>query len=307
VIITSCILSLLCSQQTTAEFAGKIDFDVSDKDVEFRRLRLGVEGHLDETFSYVFSVNNDIEKPDTSLHEILIAFDSEWGAFEVGYFKEPFGLENSHSSHLVNFLERSPATKLAADHSIGFANYFAVDERSHLSWGIYRNSITARFTNLLIGDEGVENFWHIGSSVAVRKSDEIFQGDDILLFDFESLYQHGAFTAQIEAQSLLIDESESSSFTAQMAYMLNGENHGYSMSKARFNAPESGGGTELAVRGTHVDMVEYTPGIAVIDDYAFATTYYLDDSSKLQFEIGYGSDGFSDDETTFALRYHLRW
>ncbi|HIA38895.1 MAG TPA: hypothetical protein EYN86_05245 [Planctomycetes bacterium] len=306
-IIASVFLGLLCCQQNTAEFAGKIDVDVSNEDFDLRRLRLGVEGTLDDGSNYIFSVNNDLDEGESSLHELLISFDHAWGIMEIGYFKEPFGLENSHSSHQVNFLERSSATMLAADHSIGFANYLTLSDDAHLFWGIYRNAITARFTTLLLSDTDEDLFWHIGSSFAVRKSDEFFQGAEILLFDIESLYQRGAFTAQAESQALLIDETESTSFTIQASYMFNGENREYNINRSIFDFPEQGGGVEVAVRATHVDMIEYLPLMDVIDDYAFDVSYYLNESSKLQFEIGRGSDGFSDDSNTFALRYHLHW
>jgi phosphate-selective porin len=306
-IATSAALVLLCCQQNTAEFTGKVDVDVREDDVALRRLRLGVEGEFGEGSNYVFSINNDVENKGSSLHEMMIWFDHPWGITEIGYFKEPFGLENSHSSHEVNFLERSDATLLAADHNIGFANYIEIDDMTHLSWGVYRNSVSARYVNLLVAQEDISNFWHVGASIGGRESDRFFRGDEIMLFDVETLYQDGPFSFQAEAQLLEIDDTESMSITAQASYVLHGEARIYDIAKSKFSFPEEAGDIEVALRATRVDMTEYQPAMSVINDYNFALNYYLDDSSKLQLEVERGSDGLSDEQTTVALRYHFRW
>ncbi|MBC8370217.1 MAG: hypothetical protein H8E25_09460 [Planctomycetes bacterium] len=306
-IIASAFLTLLCCQQNTAAFAGKIDLDIREDDVELRRLRLGVEGELADGSFYVFSLNNDIEEMESSLHEMMIYFDHPWGLIEAGYFKEPFGLENSHSSHEVNFLERSDATMLAGDHNIGVANLFEIDEHTHFSWGLFRNSISARFTDLIVANEDENNFWHVGASFGVRESDKYFQGDEIIMVDVETLFQNGPFSLQAEAQSLEIDDTESTSFTVQAAYVLSGENKIYDIPRAKFNFPKETGDIEAAIRATRVDMSEYNPAMSVINDYNVALNYYLNDSSKIQLEVERGSDGIVDEQTNVALRYHFRW
>ncbi|MBT4465798.1 MAG: hypothetical protein HOD03_03850 [Planctomycetes bacterium] len=306
-IITGLVLSLLICQESSAAFTGKIDLDIREDDVEFRRLRLGVEGTFGDSYGYTLSFNNDIEELATEVHEALIAFDHSWGKIELGYFKEPFGLENSHSSHEVNFLERSDATMLAGDHNIGIANYVAINSATHLSWGVFRNSISARFTDLIVANEDADNFWHVGASAGVRESDRFFQGDEIMMFDVETLYQDGAFSFQAEAQSLEIDNTESTSFTLQAAYVINGGNRIYDTPRAKFLFPATAGDIEAAIRATRVDMSEYNPAMNVINDYNAALNYCLSDSSKLQLEVERGSDGLSDDQTTVALRYHFRW
>ena len=306
-IIAGLVLSLLSCQESSAAFTGKIDFDIREDDVEFRRLRLGVKGANGDSYAYKLILKNDIEELEVDLHEALIAFDHSWGKVELGYFKEPFGLENSHSSHEVNFLERSDATMLAGDHNIGLANYVEINPTTHLSWGVFRNSISARFTDLIIANEDADYFWHVGASVAARESDRLFRGEDIMMFDVETLYQAGAFSFQAEAQSLEIDNTESTSFTLQAAYVINGGNRIYDTARAKFLFPATAGDIGAAIRATRVDMSEYNPAMHVINDYTAALNYCLSDSSKLQLEVERGSDGLSDEQTTMALRYHFRW
>ena len=306
-IITGLVLSLLSCQESSAAFTGKIDLDIREDVVELRRLRLGVEGAFGDSYDYTLSFNNDIEELEAEVHEALIAFDHSWGKIELGYFREPFGLENSHSSHEVNFLERSDATMLAGDHNIGFANYIELDPSTHLSWGVFRNSVSARFTDLIVANEHADNFWHVGASFGVRESDSLFQGEEIMIFDVETLYQDGPLSFQAEVQSLEVDDTESISLTLQAAYVISGGNRIYDTPRAKFLFPVTAGDIEAAVRATRVDMSEYNPAMNVINDYNAVLNYCLSDSSKLQLEIERGSDGLSDDQTTVALRYHFRW
>jgi len=306
-IITGLALSLLSCQESSAAFTGKIDLDIREDDVALRRLRLGVEGIFGDSYDYTLSFNNDIEEFEAEVHEVLIGFDYSWGKIELGYFKEPFGLENSHSSHEVNFLERSDATMLVGDHNIGIANHIEMTPSTHLRWGVFRNSISARFTDLIVANEEADHFWHIGASVGVRESDRFFQGDEIMMFDVETLCQAGAFSFQAEAQSLEIDNTESTSFTLQAAYVISGGNRIYDTPRARFLFPVTAGDIEAAIRATRVNMSEYSPVMSVINAYNVVLNYCLSNSSKLQLEVERGSDGLSDNQTTMALRYHFRW
>ncbi|MDP6962742.1 MAG: porin [Planctomycetota bacterium] len=306
-ILTTATLVLLFCQEGTIQFAGKLDVDLSEQDFDVRRLRLGVKGTFDEGPNYALSFNNNVDEVTSELHEALISFDHSFGEVELGYFKEPFGLDNSSSSHEVSFLERSSATLLNADHNIGFAANSPLGSNAYLKWGVFRNAVSARFTNLLIDNEDQNYFWHVGASAGSRTSDKYFAGDNIALFDVETLFQDGAFSFQAEAQSLEADNTESVAFSLQASIMLAGEDRVYSISKGSFRALETPGALEFAVRSTRVDMSEYSPEMNVINDYNAALNYCIDDSSKLQLEIGHGSDGFTEDETTVILRYHFRW
>lgn len=119
------------------------NIDGTETGTEFRRARIQLEGtfykRLDFKMEYDFA-GGDVAFKDVYLgaHDVPIV-----GRFRLGYFKEPFSLEQLTSDSHTTFMERAlpSAPAFAPDRNTGLAFYHNfVDNRVLLASGVFREA-----------------------------------------------------------------------------------------------------------------------------------------------------------------------
>ncbi len=108
----------------------------------FRFLRLMFYGDLYENINYRLEV--DLAQQQSSSNQTLLtAFQDVWvnfrelpvlGHLKVGYFKEPFGLEQQSGEEYLFFMERSLANAFVPARRMGVMAYNDLNDDQTLSW-----------------------------------------------------------------------------------------------------------------------------------------------------------------------------
>ncbi|MCK6478789.1 MAG: hypothetical protein L6R43_01195 [Planctomycetes bacterium] len=177
---------------------GRIMYDMvfpdADDDVEakagdfdalsgFRRLRVEFEGTI---FKNVF-YKNVIDFSDTgyAYKDNLIGFSGlpAVGNFQVGYFKEPVGLEELTSSKYITFTERSIATNaFVPAHNHGF-QFFNNYQDGDITWAVgdfwdggtgaarVEHGFSGRVTWVPFKNKDDGTLFHVGGSAQLRSPD----------------------------------------------------------------------------------------------------------------------------------------
>jgi phosphate-selective porin OprO/OprP len=156
------------------------DFDAM---AGFRRLRIEFSGTIYKNFYYqnVF----DFSSSPHQLKDNLIGYNGLPGktSLQVGYFKEPVGLEELTSSKYITFTERSLVTNaFAPAHNLGIMlqgnlmedrlNWAAGDFTEHAANGVgavqWQHGLTARVCGTPILDKEKNTLLHLGLSMQDR-------------------------------------------------------------------------------------------------------------------------------------------
>jgi phosphate-selective porin OprO and OprP len=153
----------------------------------FRRVRLGAQGNIDDSASWVSEV--ELAGGSVRLRDVFVGLDSIPGIRQVriGHFREPFSLEGMTSSHYITFLERSPSNVISPARNWGVGGYWWTDdERVLFTLGAYRDgtgsngqstgdggnwAYTSRLTALPIfaPDKNDDHLVHVGGAFSHRK------------------------------------------------------------------------------------------------------------------------------------------
>lgn len=152
----------------------------------FRRVRLGAQGKIDGSSSWVSEV--ELSAGNVRLRDVFIGLDAIPGVrqIRIGHFREPYSLEGMTSSNFITFLERSPANVISPARNWGVCGYWwPDDERMLFSLGAFREgtassgqstgdgdnwAYTARLTGLPVYDsEGaLFRLVHLGGAFSQR-------------------------------------------------------------------------------------------------------------------------------------------
>ncbi|MHC4563096.1 MAG: OprO/OprP family phosphate-selective porin [Planctomycetota bacterium] len=203
---------------------------------EFRRIRLYLSGNITEFFD--FKLQLDFAEAGTTMKDFWVRLKKipYAGNFKIGYFKEPFSLENLTSSKYVTFIERALPNSFAPDRSWGMAvNNHAFDKRMTWAFGAFRQyvrasspkfgsssrgracALTGRVTFLPFFEDK-NHFFHTGVSYSLRRpkssikfdarpeahmtkkltSTGNIDADRVHLLGGELAYVRGPFSAQAE-------------------------------------------------------------------------------------------------------------
>jgi phosphate-selective porin OprO/OprP len=152
----------------------------------FRRVRLGAQGRIGDSASWVSEV--ELAGGNVRLRDVFVGVDALPGVrqIRIGHFREPYSLEGMTSSNFITFLERSPVNVLAPARNWGVCGYWwPDDERVLFSLGVFRDgtpstgqslgdgdnwAYTTRLTGLPIYDPDGEVFrlLHVGGAFSQR-------------------------------------------------------------------------------------------------------------------------------------------
>lgn len=152
----------------------------------FRRVRLGAQGNVGDSTSWVSEV--ELAGGSVRLRDVFVGFDALPGVRQVrvGNFREPYSLEGMTSSNFITLLERAPQNVLSPTRNWGVcAFWWPDDERLLFSLGVFRDgtgsngqstgdggnwAYTARLTGLPVytPDGDVFQLVHLGAAVTAR-------------------------------------------------------------------------------------------------------------------------------------------
>ncbi len=144
----------------------------------------------------------------------------------------------------------------------------------------------------------------------------VLDADQIVLLGFEAAAQHGPFHGQFEYQTAQVSAPSGSpepsfdGMTLQAGWFMTGESRGYKTEagawdrvKTASNAFSDGGlgAWELAARFSTLDLTE--AGAAdQLNSLGLAVNWYLNDYTRMMFDVIKPELGAADDTTIFAVR-----
>ncbi len=152
----------------------------------FRRVRLGAQGTIAESASWVSEV--ELAGGNIRLRDVFVGLDAIPGVrqIRIGHFREPYSLDGMTSSNFMTFLERAPTNVLAPARNWGVAGFWwPENERLLFSVGLFRDgtgsngqsfgdgdnwACTSRLTGLPLYEPDGEIFRlvHIGGAISYR-------------------------------------------------------------------------------------------------------------------------------------------
>jgi len=152
----------------------------------FRRVRLGAQGNIEESTSWVSEV--ELAGGNVRLRDAFVGLDALPGVrqIRIGHFREPYNLEGMTSSNFITFLERAATNVLSPVRNWGVCGYWwPEDERMLFSLGAFRDgtgsngqstgdgdnwAYTTRLTGLPVYDSDESDFRliHLGAAFSQR-------------------------------------------------------------------------------------------------------------------------------------------
>ncbi len=309
------------------KFGGRIMYDLENysqgdysfRGSEFRRVRLFSAGKVAKNVSA--KIQMDFAKSGVIFRDVYLKFGAIpkiGGHFYIGSFTEPSRLEQISSSKYITFIERASANNWVAKWNTGlmYDNSEMMDGRlgmqlsymfgsssheggNHILKNIENtkdlgNSITGRFTGLIVNDKENKRWVHLGASYSVRTPDLIdsvriktikekppvhlgpsfvhysFKGiDNYQILGLETFAILGPFSFQAEYAGTTVNPISGEAFSipsyyAYVSYFLTGENRRYKNSyhafssvkpKSNFCVTDGGWGAwEIAARYAAFDM-----------------------------------------------------
>lgn len=231
---------------------------------EFRRVRLGAMGDLSKELHY--KAEFDFAGGSTAVNDVFMEFTGAgYGAWKLGHFKEPFGMDALGSANYITFLERSTVSDaFAPSRNVGLA---LADGGDAMNWtvGAFREadstgattneaySATGRFVYRPWIQDGGKSLLHVGVAGSWRNPDgtvsykanpenhlvpayftsAAMMVDSTTLLGLEVAFQEGPFHGMFEWQ--MSDASASTGGTdasmdgmsVQAAWFATGESRGY--------------------------------------------------------------------------------
>lgn len=152
----------------------------------FRRVRLGAQGTIEDSASWVSEV--ELAGGNVRLRDVFIGLDALPGVrqLRVGHFREPYSLEGMTSTNFITFMERAPTNVISPARNWGVCGFWWPEhERVLFSLGAFRDgtpgsgqstgdddnwAYTTRLTGLPIyePDGDVFRLVHIGGAFSQR-------------------------------------------------------------------------------------------------------------------------------------------
>ncbi len=152
----------------------------------FRRVRLGAQGNIEDSASWVSEV--ELAGGNVRLRDVFIGLDALPGVrqLRIGHFREPYSLEGMTSTNFITFMERAPSNVISPARNWGVAGFWWPDhERLLFSLGVFRDgtpgsgqstgdddnwAYTTRLTGLPIyePDGDVFRLVHLGGAFSQR-------------------------------------------------------------------------------------------------------------------------------------------
>lgn len=152
----------------------------------FRRVRLGAQGNVEDSASWVSEV--ELAGGNVRLRDVFIGLDALPGVrqIRVGHFREPYSLEGMTSTNFITFMERAPTNVISPARNWGVCGFWwPADERLLFSLGAFRDgtpgtgqstgdddnwAYTARLTGLPINEPDGPDFRlvHLGGAFSQR-------------------------------------------------------------------------------------------------------------------------------------------
>lgn len=112
--------------------------------VEFRRVRLSLEGEIGTALPVIFKTEYDFATSETEFKDVFVGIDKIpfVGRIQAGHFKEPIGLEVLTSSRFLTFLERAtPMEAFVPERNIGvMASGSQLDEHLTYAAGLFTDT-----------------------------------------------------------------------------------------------------------------------------------------------------------------------
>lgn len=180
----------------------------------FRRVRLGAQGSIGDTASWVSEV--ELAGGNVRLRDVFVGLDAFRGVRQVrvGHFREPFSLEGMTSTNFITFLERSPQNVLSPARNWGVCGFWwADDERTLFTAGAFREN-TAN-TGQSIGDG---NNWAFTARLTALPVDEKV-GDEVRLVHVGGAFSQRTplngrinFTPRTASNLLTVEDNPGSPF-----------------------------------------------------------------------------------------------
>ena len=219
----------------SAKLGGRIQWDynyaelngTTDEDeFDIRRARIYLSGAVkDWSYKLQFNIGDD----NGGTHEDLFIQYNGWGKkalVTVGNQKEPFGLEELHSSKDMSFLERSGVSDgYAPGRSEGVVFHGSQTDMTY-ALGVFEDdssgdgaAVTGRFTYSPYKRDN--SVLHLGAAYTDR-------ANDIDAFGLEAGYVSGPYHLQSEYFSGDFDGTDADGFYVQAGWVITGETRPYS-------------------------------------------------------------------------------
>jgi len=155
---------------------------IAQDGAEFRTVRFSANGRLYDTLDFKIDVEAEGDD-ENNLKDIYLGFDTPIGDLLVGYFKEPFSMEELTSSRFITFMERGLPNVFVPARNMGFqfSNYH--EDLNNLQWavGAFRNSVdgglsqgdgeysvTGRVTGTILDSDEGQSVLHAGLGYSLR-------------------------------------------------------------------------------------------------------------------------------------------
>ncbi|MCH8538280.1 MAG: OprO/OprP family phosphate-selective porin [Alkalimonas sp.] len=298
------------------------DSDVTElgSSTAVRRTRLGMNGKLDDTWS--FQIEYDFAENGTSANDVYVRRSLANGTLTIGQVKVPMGLNELTSSNAITFMERASSSNVTADsRRIGVHYARSADNVLFQSMLYTRGIGSGRVSSadapmgvagrLVFTPDAGDNLLHLGVSVAaedrgdynslrfrdrpeVRPADirlidtgNLTDVDSTFKYGLEAAYQAGSFSVEAEYLSNNVRRSEESNVTfdgfhVQMSYILTGEKRGYRGGNFRGVTPKGDGGAwEVAARYSEVSLSDGSVMGGEQNNITLGLNYYA--SSNVRF------------------------
>lgn len=159
----------------------------------FRRVRLGAQGEVGDSASWVSEV--ELAGGSIRLRDVFVGLDAFRGVRQVrvGHFREPFSLEGMTSTNFITFLERAPQNVLSPARNWGVCGFWwADDERTLFTAGAFRDGTGSNGQST-----GNDNNWAFTTRLTGLPVDETV-GDEVRL-----VHVGGAFSQRVPPGGLI--------------------------------------------------------------------------------------------------------
>lgn len=159
----------------------------------FRRVRLGAQGVIEDSASWVSEV--ELAGVNVRLRDLFIGLDALPGVQQVrvGFFREPYSLEGMTSSNFMTLLERSPQNVIAPARNRGICGYWWPDDNRFLfTLGAFRDGTGSDGQSIGDGEA-----WAYTTRLTALP---VYQPDDD---DFELVHLGGAFSQRSPPNGVL--------------------------------------------------------------------------------------------------------
>lgn len=159
----------------------------------FRRVRLGAQGTLNDSTSWVSEV--EMAGGSVRLRDVFIGLDAIPGVnqIRIGHFREPYSLEGMTSSNFMTFLERSPQNVISPARNWGVCGYWwPEDERLLFSLGVFRDGTGSNGQSL-----GDGNNWAYTTRLTGLP---VYEPDGA---DFRLVHVGGAFSQRVPPNGVI--------------------------------------------------------------------------------------------------------